>query len=529
MLQVHDRISTRSRWRRNAAATLAVILCAALAACSNSTNDADTGGDDSGKGGTFTFGIIGAPPTLNPALGDPAYNPLYQWAYEPLVVLEPDGTYSSGLADKFGYTDDENKVYEVTLREDLQFSDGETLDAEALKTFFTYEKKQSSSAGLLLGSVESMEVTDPLTVRLTLGRSDPGFSFYFAQAFGAGNVISPKAIKDPDTLNTGTAGAGQYTAVPGETVTGDHYTFEKNPNYYDQDAIQFDKVVVKIIANASSMLQALKSGQIQAASADITTLQTAKSDGINVVSAPQTLVGLNFTDRTGELSEPMGDVRVRQALQMAVDRKAIAQGLLGDESLALSQFALPDTPGFLPELEEEMAYDPDKARQLLAEAGYPDGFTLKTLTTPFSGLDKITEAIAGELAKVGVTLEITSKPTPNDYLQAMLSNEYPAIALGYGLNDANSLYAGFINPQGPFNPAHYSDSELDKLYATYFATPSEEAGELEQAINQRLVDQGWALPVLGTPLGYYVADGFKGLEATALNSAVPHFTELRRG
>lgn len=471
----------------------------------------------------------GAPPTLNPALGDPAYNVLYQWAYEPLVVLEPDGTYSSGLAEKFGYADDENKVYEITLREDLKFSDGETLDAEALKAFFTYEKAQTSSAGLLLGSVEKMEVTDPLTVRLTLNRSDPGFSFYFAQAFGAGNVISPKAIQDADSLNTGTAGAGQYMAVSDETVSGDTYTFEKNPNYYDQDAIQFEKVIVKVIPNASSMLQAVKSGQVQAAAADITTLQTAKSDGINVISAPQTLVGLNLTDRSGELREPLGDVRVRQALQLAVDRKAIAKGLFGDESLALSQFALPDTAGSLPELEEEMAYDPDQARQLLADAGYPDGFTLKTLTTPFSGLDKITEAIGGELAKVGVTLDITSKPTPNDYLQAMLSNEYPAIALGYGLKDANSLYAGYVNPQGPFNPAHYSDPELDKLYAEYFATPSDEAGELEQQINQRLVEQGWAVPVLGTPLGYYLADGFTGLEATSLNSAVPHFTELRRG
>lgn len=529
MLQVRNRFGTRRRSRRGAAAAVALILSAALAACSNGTTESAAGGDESGKGGTFTFGIIGAPPTLNPALGDPAYNPLYQWAYEPLVILEPDGTYSPGLADTFGYTDEENKVYEVTLREDLKFSDGETLDAEALKAFFTYEQKQSSSAGLLLGSVDKFEVTDPLTVRLTLNRSDPGFNFYFAQAFGAGNVISPKAIQDPDSLNTGTGGAGQYMAVSEETVSGDQYTFEKNPNYYDQDAIQFDKVVVKVIPNASSMLQALKSGQIQAASADITTLQAAKSDGVNVVSAQQTVVGLNLTDRTGDLSEPMGDVRVRQALQLAVDRKAIAGGLLGDESLALSQFALPDTPGFLPELEDEMAYDPERAKELLAEAGYPDGFTLKTLTTPFSGLDKITEAIAGELAKVGVTLDITSKPTPNDYLQAMLSNEYPAIALGYGLKDANSLFAGFVNPQGPFNPAHYSDPELDKLYAEYFSTPSEQAGELEQAINQRLVEQGWALPVLGTPLGYYLADGYTGLEATALNSAVPHFTELRRG
>lgn len=511
---------------RGFVALVALILAAGLSACSTSSGDISGGPR---KGGTFTFGAIAAPPTLNPATGDPSFNPIYQWAYEPLVVLEPDGSFSPGLATKFGYTDKKNKVYELTLREGVKFSDGTPLDAQAVKTFLEYEKKQTTTPGQLVASIGKIEVLSPMSLRLELNRSDPGLTFYFAQAFGAGNIASPKAVADPDSLTTTSAGAGPYMIDPGQSVAGDHYTYVPNPHYYDRDKVQFDKVVVQVITNPSSMIQAIKAGRVQGAQGDATTLKAAKAAGIQVVSAPQALTGLNLLDRDGVTSKPLADPRVRKALNLAVDRRAIAGGLYGDSRLALAQYALPGTSGYDPALDQELAYDPAEARRLLAEAGYADGFTVQALTAPLAGLDKIVTAIAGDLAKVGIKVDITSKPTANDYFAAMVSGKFPTAALGYGLYNANSLYAGYVAAQAPFNPFHAKDSELDRLYAQYFATPAEKAGDLEKAINARLVDRAWAIPVVGAPLAWYVADGYTGIEATTKNGAVPHFTELRHG
>ncbi|MFD4323600.1 ABC transporter substrate-binding protein [Nocardioides sp. NPDC058538] len=511
-----------SRVRAVLAGAVVLALSTPLVACST----ANTAGGGSGEGGTLTFGALAAPPTLNPATGDPAYNPLYQWAYEPLVVLEPDGSFSPGLATEFGYTDDENKIYELTLREGVKFSDGAPLDAEAVKTYLEYLKKQSSSPGLLVQSIDSIEVLTENSLRISLNRSDPGLSFYFAQAFGAGDIASPKAVAKPASLNTGTAGAGPYMIDPEQTVANERYTYVPNPHYYDPEAVHYDKVVVQIVANASSMVQAMRAGEIQAAQGDATTLEAAAGAGLEVVSAPQALTGLNLMDRDGKASKALADSQVRRALNLAVDREAIAKGLYGDADLALSQYALPGTPGYDAALDDEVAYDPAEAKRLLAAAGYPDGFTISAVTAPLAGLDKMTQAIAGDLAEVGVTLEVTSKPTANDYFTAMTSGDHPTAALGYGLYNANSLYGGFVAEQGPFNPFHHKDGQLDKLYAEYFATPTDQADALEKKINARLVDQGWSIPVVGAPLAWYVADGYAGLEATTQNAAVPRLTEL---
>ena len=510
-----------SRRRLTALTVACLVPLAGLSACS--------GGNNSSSKQTVTkvtFGTIAAPPTLNPATGDPAYGSLYQWAYDPLVVLKPDGTFGPGLATKWGYVGAGNKSYELTIRTGVKFSDGTPLDAQAVKTFLDYERAQKAgSVPGLVSTIDSIEATDATTVRISLKVPTPGLTFNFAQAFGAGNIASPKAVAAPATLNTTTVGAGPYMLDPKQTVANDHYTFVKNPYYWNKDAQHFEQVTVRVIANPSSMVQAMRSGQIQAALGDATTLTAARSAGLTVVAPPQAMSGINFLDRTGAVSKPLGDVRVRQALNYAIDRKAIAKALYGSEDLALDQYALPGQAGYVST--ETYPYDTDKAKQLLADAGYPKGFTLNVLTTNLAGLDKLVQAIGGQLQGVGVKLNLTSKASVNDYVVAMLSGKYPAAAIGYGLANMASLYVGFVNVAGPFNPMKYKDAQLDALYGQYFAASDQDGMALEKQINQRLIDQAWSLPVVGAPLSYYLAKGFTGLDATSQNSGVPRLTELR--
>lgn len=502
------------------AASVAMAGCAGIGSSSNSTS--------APVGDEITFGTIAAPPSLNPAIGDPAYGSLYQWAYDPLVVMNGDGSFSPGLAVEWGYVGEGNRDYELTLREGVKFSDGTPLNAEAVKTFLDYQRNQKTGSGpLLLANVASIEVTGPLMLHITLSAPDPNLTFAFAQAFGGGDIASPKAVAKPASLDKGTAGAGPYMLDQDATVPNDHYVFVQNPHYWDKERQYFEKVTVRIIPNPSSMVQAMRSGQVQAALGDPSTLDAAREAGLAVIAPAQNLTGINLADRGGEKSGPLGDVRVRQALNYAVDREAIAEALYGDPDLAFGQYALEGQPGYDPALEEKYAYDPEKAKTLLAEAGYADGFTLPVLTTNLVGLDKMTQAVAGQLKTVGVKLDITSKATIGDFFVSMSGAESPATAMAYGLANMATLYSGFTNPAGPWNPFHTQDPKLTALYNRYFAASGEDAVELEKQINAYLVEQAWTVPVVSGPLSYYHVKGLTGWDATSANAGVPRLTDLR--
>lgn len=519
--------SSKSRVRGGALLAGFMVVGVAMTGCSgNAGGGAATGAAYTKDTVTFATSVV--PPSLNPAVGDPAYAPVYHWAYDPLVIMNGDGSFSPGLAEKFGYVGEGNQTYEVTLREGLKFSDGAALDAQALKENLDYTRSQTlGTATTLLAAVANVEVVDPLTVRLTLSRPDPGLTFYFAQAFGAGYPISPESLDEPATLDAATAGAGPYMLDPAETVAGDHYTFVKNPNYWNPERQHFESVTVRVIANPSSTIQAIQAGQVQAALGDPTTLSAARAANLQVVAPPQALTGINLADRQGTKSEPLGNVKVRQALNMAVDRKAIAKALYGSEDLALSQYALEGQVPYSEDLNEKYPYDPEKAKALLAEAGYADGFTLPVLTTSLASLDKLTQAVAGQLEQVGVKLELTTQAAAPDYFTAMTSGEYPAAVIGYGLADMNTLWAGFVNSAGPFNFFKTVDPELDELYSQYRVADQEAGAALQKKINERLMDQAWTIPVVGAPLSYYIAPGLTGFDATSANAGVPLVTDLR--
>ena len=481
-----------------------------------------------GGGGTLNFGVVGAPPTLNPGIGDPAFGAVYQWAYDSLVILQPDGAFAPNLAVEFGYTDDRNQRYELTLREGVKFSDGTGLDAEAVKTYLDYVMSQPTAMAQMFARVSNVEVTGPLSLTIELGEPDPGLSFVFAQGFGGGNVISPAALESPEILDLGTAGAGPYMLVPEESVPNDSYTFVPNPHYWNPGRVHWDEVVVRVIPNSSSIVEALRAGQLQAAQGDATTISAANEAGLTVLSAPQALVGLNLVDRGGAVSPALGDVRVRRAMNHAVDREAVAAALLGDGTLALSQYALEGHKGHDPALDVANGYDPDLARQLLSEAGYGDGVTVGVLSVSLIGLDTMAQAVAGQLAEVGVTLDITTVADPTAYFTELVSGAHPAVVINYGLSTMQSLYVGYINPLGPFNPLGTVDPELDALYEEYFSTTGD-TSDVEQRINARLVDQAWALPVMGSPLAWYLAEGLTGIEATGANASLPTLVDIRPG
>ena len=134
-----------------------------------------------------------------------------------------------------------------------------------------------------------------------------------------------------------------------------------------------------------------------------------------------------------------------------------------------------------------------KAKQLLAEAGYPSGITLESIDTTVAGLNKLMQAISGQLSAAGVTLKITTKPGVNDYVVGMLSTKYPTAVMGYGLANMASLYAGFINPAGPLQPLPLQGRRARQAVRPVLRADEEQGAALQKQINARLVEQAWSL------------------------------------
>lgn len=486
------------------------------------TGSSETTTPSSTEGGTVSacrsdslvFAVSAASTTLDPATLNQAASTFIQPAYEPLIRRNPAGDYVPGLAVEWGYVGDGNTEFALTLREGVTFSDGAELTAEGVKAHFEYMQASPVNGQLLTGA--TFEVTGPLELTMKLASPNPLLEELLSQDWVIGMVISPTALAAPEQLATSTAGAGQYVLDTDATLSGDTYVYRANPNYHDPSQVHFDTLTVRVITNPNSILNALQSGEVDAALGDFTTAEGARSAGLQVVAQPTVWQGLGLLDRGGTLSAPLGDQRVRQAINYAIDREAITEALYAGDGVASSQVALPGSEDYNEETADMYAYDPDKARELLAEAGYPDGFALPTISTSFANIGLAGQAIAAQLAEVGITLELDEREI-NGYVGGVFGAEAPAAVLGLG---SPPVYIGAtvaLMPTSPFNPFKTEDAELMDLYQQAAAAAPEDRVALSQQIVARVQELAWFAPVTFTPVYVFGAPELGGIEVNERN------------
>ncbi len=495
--------STRVR-HLAATATAAVAIAVAVGCGSSSKEPAKAGSAKPGAtavGDVLTIATPNVPASLDPATGANENADYFDLAYDPLIVQAADGSFKPGLATSWKYGVD-NKSFSITLRPDVKFSDGTPLDAQAVKTWLNHAMKlPGGRAPTYLGNLTSIEVTGSHGVELKFKAPTPLLELTFSQRLEMGMIGSPKAVA-AKTLDTRTAGAGPYMLDKAKSVTGDHYTYVQNPNYWNKSAVHYKQVVLKKIDNPTAALQALKTGQVQVVKDQpVTSIDSAERAGLEAV-APETLIlGLSLLDRGGKLSKPLGDVRVRQAINYAIDRKAVANVIGAGHGRATAQMAVPGDDSYDAAHDALYPYDPAKAKALLAEAGYPKGFKLPTVATTIVGQDKLGQAIAGQLSKVGVELELDVKPAVADYIKEMSAASAPAATLGFGRLPATINYQLLWGPAAAtFNPFKTKDANLDRLNGELAAAPTAEAPAIARQMQGVTVKQAWFAPVVATPL-----------------------------
>lgn len=477
------------------AAALVAAAGLALAGCTGTSSGGDTPADR-----TLTV-AVGTPPvsldTLKAATGVPG-----TWfetpAYAAVLTRDADGQIQAGLAEKWGYVGDGNTEFEFTLRDGLTFADGTPLTATEVADSLTYFTATTTGPTRAYFAPMTFTAVDDLTVHITSAVPNPIIPDMLTVGLLGGAPISPAGIADESARAGDTFGAGQYVLDTAQTVSGDHYVYVPNENYYDQNAITYSQIEIKVIPNPQQQVQALKTGQVDAIVGDPSIGGTVTGGGFQEIHQPATVYNFYLMDRDGKVVPALANEKVRQALNFAVDRESIAQAALGDYGTATDQTAIDAGPasGYDAALESVYGYDPEKAKQLLAEAGFADGFTIPATYLGFSPTDTtIAQAVASQLAEVGVTLDLKSEPDFGSWVNDLVSGNYAATLL---TGDGSQMYinAQFaFTPNAVMNQFGVSDPALNDAFQALATATPDQIGAAAQAVNKVIVDEALALPI----------------------------------
>jgi peptide/nickel transport system substrate-binding protein len=502
-----------------AAATAGMAGCGGESSPSADGKSADsTSADGKGaNGGELRVGLTVAPQSLDPALDAAPASALYvslrDFTNEPLIRVDAEGKHVPGLATKWRYIGSGNKTFEVTLRENVKFADGSPLNAAAVKKWLLYFASKNGPLVSYLGKISSITTVGEDTVRIHLAGANPVMEYALGAEVDWGLVSSPACVDKPARLAKESCGVGPYKLDSSKTVSGDSYTLVPDPNYYDKTKQKWSRIVGKVIEEPASMLQALQAKQLDVALGDASTVKAAEGAGINVLKELSGHSGYSV-DVGGGISKPLADVRVRQAMNYAIDRKTITESVVG----GAPSYAVPSLDGGLPAADgERYPYDPAKAKQLLEAAGYADGFTIDNVHTgAFQGQRGIplANAVAKYLAAVGIKIKITPYPTPAAWFDAN-TNDPSAMMFQpmVGPEPMWTQFTGGFEKGGLFNriKGGWEDKTLTSLFDRAEVASVEDQKTLWPALTKRIQDNAYFLPVLSTYVYIYTTDKVGGI------------------
>jgi len=468
------------RWKATAAAVLAAAALT-LAGCSGGSSDGSSG---SASGGTLTLGAVVAPQTFQPSGAQWGNaSPFYQAVFDTLVMVKPDGTIAPMLAEKYAYNDDKTQLT-LTIRDGVTFTDGSKLTAAVVQANLEAFKKGTSPDASNLADVKSIS-TSGNDVVLDLNSPDPALLNNLGR--DAGLVGSEKSLTASDAA-TNPVGSGPYVLDTKSTVTGTSYTYTKNPDYWDKSLQHYDKLVINVYTDPTAALNAVKSGEANA-------VKLINNDALDQVTAAGWTVnkneldfqGIMLYDRAGKMAPQLGNVKVRQAINMAFDRAALLKTVANGYGTVTEQVFPATSAAYDKTLDTTYKYDPAGAKKLLAEAGYPNGFTLNMPTTSLLGASTF-NLISQQLADIGITVKGTDVGT--NYITDMLAPKYPAAFMALEQNPDWQLIQFMLSPTATWNPFHYSNDTSNELIKKFQYGDTAAVKEL----NKFVVDQAWFAP-----------------------------------
>jgi peptide/nickel transport system substrate-binding protein len=468
----------RTRWLISALAITALTLTAC-----GGNSDSGTDGDAASSGqlggtvsegvdtiganydqrdpnGTFRYVFVQNPTNFDPARSSNAFDMIFlRLVYDQLLRQNAQGELEPQLATEWEFVDDDTALV-MKLRDDVDFIDGTHFDAGVVKANIDRAKTLETSVHKgALARVADVQVVDEYTVRFNL--SGPGGNLPAIFAANLGSMASPAAFDNPD-LDQKPVGSGFATLT--EYVPGQVSRYERNEDYWDPEAAGAAKYEIYIQTSAPTRLNMLQTGQAELTYLDASQAEQSAAAGLNTAPS-QTLTILQMYTNPGK--PPFDDFRVRQALEHAIDRQAIVDGVFFGLDAPVAQFMPPDywayDQGVLPD-DPRWNYDPEKARQLLAEAGYPDGVDFEMVVPSLDDHRAVAEALLPMLAEVGLratTRVIEASSAGVTFFSRQEGNLMPGMAPPF--SDVTSAYQ--TNLTGQFsNPWNLTTPEFEAAW-----------------------------------------------------------------
>jgi peptide/nickel transport system substrate-binding protein len=439
-----------------------------------------------------------------------------KYSFVPDGWLPPDSIRGE-LAESWQWKDNPTRV-EIQLRKGVMFPEkagvmkARELTADDIVFSYTRLDKSPKKISGYFDHVEKVEATGKYTVVFTFKNFNAEWDYRFGWGYYSG--IVPKEVVDAGAANwKNVNGTGPFLLT--DYVANSAYTFSKNPNYWDKETIggqpnklpYVDKIVYRTIRDESTWLTALRTAKL-----DI--LEAVRWSAVDELkkSAPQIKWSKFLATATSFLAlrmdtKPFNDIRVRRALNMAVNKQEILKSYFGGQGVMLAYPMHPDYVGYYEPLEQMPAsvkelftYNPEKAKKLLAEAGYPKGFKFKVQITAASPEADLLALISAYLEQVGVTMEIQPLEYPA-FLSAMTTHTN---APGYfsttsPTNPTTTLRKQFVSGQ-QWNVSQYSDPAFDKKIDAMFAERDESKRMTQlKALTREVLDKA---PYIWLPTQY---------------------------
>ena len=358
-------------------------------------------------------------------LSDATGSPLLPAVFDALTVIETDGTVTPALAES--WQNDSGTVWTFKLRPDVVFSDGTPLDADAVADCLSMligPEGQAYAPYLYTSEMSGVRALSNDEIEITTHQKDARLDRKLSNV-SIFNVAALKRLGRTE-YSKKPVGTGPFTPERWSN-DGTRVVLRHVPTSWRQSSY-VDRVEIAVVPDSTARLQSILSdGTDISANLDPDLIPTIEGAGFNVSVRPGPVI-LAMALRTAEgAAAPLQDRRVRFALNMAIDRESIAEHLLHGTMLPATQLATPEALGYDPSI-EPYAYDPDQARKLLAEAGYPDGFELAgtVMTGQFPADTLIFQQMVQDLDSIGVRVVLGTLPVI-EFIRRRMANTWDGV------------------------------------------------------------------------------------------------------
>lgn len=453
---------------------MALLLSASLCACGGSktaegtseaageSSEAETSNTLSEgtpvPGGSVVYGMTQDLASLDPHVDtDAGTRDVVFNLYEGLVKPTSDGGFIAAVASDYTISDDA-KTYTFTLRDGITFHDGTPVTIEDVKYSIDRYAEIQGESSAFSSLVDSVEVQDDKTLVVNLKESYSEFLPMMTIA------IIPQSNENPAGNPIGTGPFKYVSYTPGQNLE-----LEKYDGYWQEGVPSLDSVEFKFIADVDTAFVELQAGTIDILKYLTSAQAETLGDDYKIVQGSMNLVHAMYLNSA---YEPLSKTEVRQALCYAVDRDAINNFIFGGKSHIIGSHMIPAMSKYYePEAETVYSYDPEKAKELLADAGYADGFDLE-ITVPSSYSQHVDSAqiIADELSQVGINVTLNQVEWSTWLQDVYKGGNFQATVIGFDGTLAPSDWLKKYVTDDAKNFMHYSNTEYDDVFNTAYTT-----------------------------------------------------------